>query len=130
MDGAVELVRDLNNAGIPVAVASSAPIETIKGNMIRFGIEQYIDHFVSGTECVRGKPDPEIYLKAASLLKADPADCIAVEDSASGVSAVKATGMYCIGFVPPKAVPQDISIADEIITLLYDIISITESRLL
>ena len=58
MDGAVELVRDLHNAGIPVAVASSAPIETIKGNMIRFGIEQYIDHFVSGTECVRGKPDP------------------------------------------------------------------------
>ena len=57
MDGAVELVRDLHNAGIPVAVASSAPIETIKGNMIRFGIEQYIDHFVSGTECVRGKPD-------------------------------------------------------------------------
>lgn len=124
MDGAVDLVRELHDAGIPIAVASSAPVETIRENMKRFGIEQYIDHFVSGTDCVRGKPDPEIYLKAASMLNSDPCDCIAVEDSANGVTAAKAAGLYCIGFVPPKAVPQDISIADEIVTSLYDIINL------
>lgn len=106
---------------IPVAVASSAPMETIRGNMRRFGIEKFIDCFVSGLECSHGKPDPEIYLKAASLLEVDPGDCIAVEDSSNGVAAAKAAGMYCIAFVPPKAVPQDVSTADEIVSSLRDI---------
>jgi len=122
MDGAVELVRYIHNAGIPVAVASSSNIETIRGNMERFGIDRYIDQYVSGADCSRGKPDPEIYLRAASLLEVDPRDCIAVEDSANGVAAAKAAGMYCIAFVSPKAVPQDVSAADKIVASLQDIV--------
>ena len=128
MEGAVDIVRELHSEGIPIAVASSAPIETIKGNMKRFGIERYIDHYVSGVDCARGKPDPEIYMRAASLLNTDPHNCIAVEDSANGVAAAKAAGMYCIAFVPPKAVPQDVSVADEIVASLYDIIKIIDRR--
>lgn len=122
MEGAVDLVRSLYNKGVPVAVASSAPLDTIRGNMRIFGIESYIRHFVSGTDCINGKPDPEIYLRAASLLEVDPNDCIAVEDSANGVAAAKAAGMYCIAFVPPKAVPQDVSAADKIVASLQDIV--------
>ncbi len=121
MDGAVELVRDIHNAGIPIAVASSSHIQTIRGNMKRFGMDSYIDHYVSGVDCTRSKPDPEIYLRAASLLNIDPCECIAVEDSANGVKAAKAAGMYCIAFVPPKAVLQDVSTADETVTSLGDI---------
>ena len=128
MEGAVDIVRELHTEGVPIAVASSAPIETIKGNMKRFGIERYIDHYVSGVDCARGKPDPEIYMRAASLLNTDPHNCIAVEDSANGVAAAKAAGMYCIAFVPPKAVPQDVSVADEIVASLYDIIKIIDRR--
>lgn len=50
MDGAVELVRYIHNAGIPVAVASSSNIETIRGNMERFGIDRYIDQYVSAAD--------------------------------------------------------------------------------
>ena len=57
MDGAVDLVRSIHEAGIPVAVASSAPLETIISTMSRFGIDAFIDYFVSGTDCVRSKPD-------------------------------------------------------------------------
>ena len=63
-------------------------------------------------DCRRGKPDPEIYLKAAAMLGVEPGDCIVVEDSSNGVASAKAAGMRCIAFVPPKAVPQDISVAD------------------
>lgn len=121
MEGAVDLVRKLYYEGIPLAVASSAPVETIRGNMRRFCIENYFELFVSGLDCSKGKPDPEIYLRAASLLEVDPCDCIAVEDSANGVAAAKAAGMYCIAFVPPKAVPQDVSIADKTVVSLRDI---------
>lgn len=121
MEGAVDLVRSLYYEGIPLAVASSAPVETIRGNMRRFCIENYFELFVSGLDCSKGKPDPEIYLRAASLLEVDPCDCIAVEDSANGVAAAKAAGMYCIAFVPPKAVPQDVSIADKTVVSLRDI---------
>lgn len=121
MEGAADIVRDIHEAGIPIAVASSSSLETIKGNMQRFGIDRYIEHYVSGVDCVHGKPDPEIFLKAAALLGADPCDCIVVEDSANGVAAAKAGGMYCIAFIPPKAVPQDVSPADEIVSSLYEI---------
>ena len=116
MEGAVSLLKKLHEMGIPVAVASSAPVETIRSNMERFGMNSYIDHMVSGLSCKRGKPDPEIYRKAAFLLKTDPAQCVVIEDSANGVAAAKAAGMYCIAFIPEKAVAQDLSKADEILT--------------
>ena len=116
MEGATDLVKGLHSRGVPIAVASSAPIETILGNMKRFGIDIYIDHFVSGLECGRGKPDPEIYLKAASLLHAAPSECVVFEDSSNGVKAAKNAGMYCFAFVPPKAVAQDVSMADCLLT--------------
>ena len=121
MEGAPELVKSIHEAGIPVAVASSASLETIIGNMKRFGIDRYIDHYVSGIECQKGKPDPEIFLRAAALLETDPLDCLVIEDSANGVAAAKAGGMYCIAFVPPGAVPQDVNAADDKVSALRDI---------
>ena len=115
MPGAVEFVRNLNDADIPLAVASSAHAATIRANMDRFGITDCFDYLVSGVDCAHGKPAPDIYLKAAALLGKDPAECIVFEDSANGVAAAKAAGMYCYAFVSPGAVPQDVSPADKII---------------
>ena len=121
MEGAVELVRSLHKRGIPIAVASSAPLKTIRGNMDHFGIGDCIDGMVSGLECSQGKPDPEIYLKAAALLHTAPSDCLVIEDSSNGVAAAKNAGMTCYAFVPPKAVPQDISRADTVLTSFTDL---------
>ena len=43
------------------------------------------------------KPNPDVYLHSAKMLNLDPSECIAIEDSSSGVKAAKAAGMYCIG---------------------------------
>ena len=115
MPGAVEFVRKLHDAGIPLAVASSANAATIGANMERFGITDCFDYLVSGVDCAHGKPEPDIYLKAAELLGKDPADCIVFEDSANGVAAAKGAGMYCYAYVSPGAVPQNVSPADRII---------------
>jgi len=52
---------------------------------------------VDGTEVIRGKPSPEIFLLAAERLRADPASCIVFEDANSGLRAAKLAGMRAIG---------------------------------
>lgn len=116
MEGAAALVQALYNKGVPMAVASSAPRDLLRSNMRHFGIEGCFKHFISGKDCVCGKPAPEIYLRAAELLNVSPSECVVIEDSSNGVNAAKNAGMYCIAFVPQKAVPQDVSRADRILT--------------
>lgn len=60
------------------------------------------------------KPDPAIYLHAAEQLEINPINCIAIEDSAHGVKAAKAAGMYCIG-INTHGKPEQIKDADEIV---------------
>lgn len=115
MPGVVDLIRGLKEKGLKLAVASSSLKEDIMSNMKLFGITDCFDAFVSGAECENGKPDPEIFLKAAAVLGKDPKECVVVEDSTAGVQAAKRAGMFCIGYAPENAVKQDISKADHIV---------------
>lgn len=115
MPGVVELIRKLHEAGVSLAVASSSPREVIEHHMKAFGIRDCFDTIVSGLECKEGKPDPEIYLRAAENLGMEPSECVVIEDSSNGVRAGKAAGMYCYAYVPPQAYPQDVSVADQIL---------------
>ena len=113
MPGVIALIRMLKEAEVPLAVASSSPLETITHNMEALGIRDCFDALVTGLECRMGKPDPEIFLLAAKRLGAAPQECVVIEDSGNGVKAAKAAGMYCHVYVPPQACPQDITAADE-----------------
>lgn len=115
MPGVLELIRKLHEAGVLLAVASSSPRETIEHNMEIFGVWDCLDTIVSGVECEKGKPEPEIYLKAAANLGVLPGECVVIEDSTNGVKAGKAAGMYCHAYVPPQAYKQDVSTADDIL---------------
>jgi beta-phosphoglucomutase len=66
------------------------------------------------------KPAPDIYLHAAKMLNVDPRNCIAIEDSASGIKAAKAAGMYCIGINTSKN-RKLLQQADEIVESFLDI---------
>ena len=61
------------------------------------------DVLVTGDQVVRGKPDPECYLLAADRLGLDPARCLAIEDSVTGVAAAEAAG--CLVVAVPNQVP-------------------------
>lgn len=115
MPGVLELIRNLHEAGVLLAVASSSPRETIEYNMELLGIRDCLDTIVSGLECEKGKPEPEIYLKAAANLGTHPDECVVIEDSSNGVKAGKAAGMYCHAYVPPQAYKQDVSSADNML---------------
>lgn len=88
----LDLVTD-----VPKAVATNAEPENVEFVLQRAGLRDYFRVVVDGHQVSRPKPDPEIYLRAASLLGIPPANCIVLEDSHTGVAAAKAAGMRVIG---------------------------------
>ena len=90
--GARELVKQLRDAGVPIAVASSSHRMWVNAALEGAGLSEYFDQTTAGDEVSMGKPSPEIYLKAAEKLGVDPARCIAVEDAPAGVESANAAG--------------------------------------
>ncbi|MCB2178721.1 HAD family phosphatase [bacterium] len=81
--------------GLKQAVASSAPMENIDALVDVFEIRGYFDALVSG-EKLPGKPNPDVYLKAAEEVSIAPERCVVIEDAVHGVEGAKAAGMRCI----------------------------------
>lgn len=83
--------------GAPIALASNAEPANIDFLLDRARIRRYFTVIVDGHQVARPKPDPEIYLKTASILGVSPANCIVFEDSYSGVEAARSAGMRIVG---------------------------------
>jgi HAD superfamily hydrolase (TIGR01509 family) len=110
--GIPELLEAVNGAGLPVALASSSPRKIIDYTLEKSGLKKYFPLTISGQEVEHGKPAPDIFLAAASLVARKPSDCLVIEDSRNGVLAAKAAGMSCLGFRSPNSGNQDLSAAD------------------
>ncbi|HSD79755.1 MAG TPA: HAD family phosphatase, partial [Solirubrobacteraceae bacterium] len=97
MPGAAELVRALRAAGVPVGLASNSSREFVDKALRGAGLAGAFDVTVAGDEVANPQPAPDGYLAAAAALGADPAACVALEDSPPGVAAAKAAGMLVVG---------------------------------
>jgi len=95
LPGASEAVRALA-ARWPLALASSSNREIIDLALRVAGFEDLFRVTISSDEVAHGKPAPDVYLEAARRLPADPARCVAVEDSPAGVSAAIAAGVGAV----------------------------------
>ncbi len=105
LPGAMELMRGLHEAGFAQALASSTPIENIQLISDVLGLKRYLSVLVSGETVARGKPAPDIFLKAASELHMHPSWCVVIEDAVAGVQAAHAAGMRCIAVVGNRDLP-------------------------
>jgi HAD superfamily hydrolase (TIGR01509 family) len=119
--GIMSLCRELAACHIPAALASSAARIVIEALLKKFGLADYFQSVLSGADLPKGKPDPAVYLLSAERLGVNPADCVVLEDAASGVAAAKAAGMYCIAYHNPHSGQQDLARADEIVESIKDI---------
>lgn len=97
LPGARELLLALKEEGIPRSVASSTPKENLNALFAATGLGALFDAVVCGDDVSHGKPDPEVFLKAASLLGLPPARCIVIEDAFPGIEAGRSGGMRVIG---------------------------------
>jgi beta-phosphoglucomutase len=78
-------------------VASSAPRQNIETVLSGLNITHFFNAIVSADEIEHGKPDPEIFLRAAHKLGVDPQQCIVIEDSPVGIEGARQAGMRSIG---------------------------------
>ncbi len=84
---------------VPKAIATNADDRTLELTHQALQLHRYFGEHIYGISQVNhvGKPDPAIFLHAAAKLGFAPHECVVIEDSATGIKAAKAAGMYCIG---------------------------------
>ena len=107
-EGLTELLSYLKAHGIGAALATSTGREMAKWMLKSAGEYEYKNAFAFGDEVVRSKPEPEIFIKAATALGLKPEECVVLEDSGPGVIAGKAAGGYVIH------IPDMVVLSDEI----------------
>lgn len=95
LPGVIPLLESVKGAGIPQAIASSAPQANIDVLVQELGLGDYFSAVISGAE-MPGKPDPGVFLKAAAEIHTPPSECVVIEDGIPGVEAALRAGMKCI----------------------------------
>jgi beta-phosphoglucomutase len=93
--GVKDLIQNIRASGIKVALASSSKNANTVIQLLH--IQSLFDTMVDGNMVVHSKPNPEIFLLAASRLGIPPGNCLVFEDAEAGVEAALAAGMKCIG---------------------------------
>ena len=96
LPGAREVLDRLHRRGYRLALASGSRNAGLI--LERTGLGRYLDGVADGTMITRSKPDPEVFLTAASLLGLPPEECAAVDDALAGVRAGRAAGMTTVAF--------------------------------
>ncbi|OKH99351.1 haloacid dehalogenase [Streptomyces sp. CB02923] len=94
--GAVALITRLRDAGVPTAVVTSGTREYARGELAALGVLDHLDALVTADDVERGKPDPEGYLRACTLLGARPENAVVFEDAPAGITAARKAGAFCV----------------------------------
>ncbi len=102
--GMREILMYLKDKGVKLAVASSSTHEKINIYIEKCHLEGVFDALVSGYDIKRGKPEPDIFLKAAKAIGVSPEDCYVFEDSVNGSKAGNAAGCATV-MIPDNVVP-------------------------
>ena len=92
-DGAEELIKYLYDQNVKIAIGTSNTKYLAETVLKANGVLQYFDSIVAGCEEIKGKPFPDIFLKAAEELGIDPKNCLVIEDTIYGVRAAHNGGM-------------------------------------
>lgn len=102
--GIKELLSYLKENGIKTAIATSSPIERTEKYLAAVGLTGAFDKLISGYMVKKGKPEPDIYELAAKEIGLTPQECLAIEDSPSGLLSASRAGCYPV-MVPDQDIP-------------------------
>lgn len=95
--GTLEFVHACREAGLLIAVASSADKIKVRANLDKIQLPMnFWDAVITGEDVTNKKPAPDIFLSAAKKLGMGPPECVVVEDAVNGVQAAKTAGMLCV----------------------------------
>lgn len=111
MPGLIDFVKMAHNKGITLAIGSSSPADYVNTIIENFGIKKYFSLVLTISEVPNGKPAPDIYNAITAKLGLNNDSTVIIEDSATGIKAGKAAGIYTIGYKGSK-IEQNTSNAD------------------
>lgn len=114
VDGLPSFLEKLKNAGIKMVVATSAP--KVNADFILRGLQitSYFDTVLDSSHVDKGKPEPEVYLRASKAIDMAPENCVVFEDSLSGVKAGKRAGCKVVGITTTHS-PKELTSCDLVI---------------
>ncbi len=96
LPGVKELLLELNAAGWPCVIGSSTHRLNIEKGIETAGLQGFFSGTITAEDVAHGKPDPEVFLKAASLAKSPPQRCVVFEDALVGIEAARRGGMKVV----------------------------------
>ena len=94
----------LKGRKVPMALGSAS--KNAVPILEKVGLTDYFSTVVDGTQVVKAKPDPEVFLIAASRLELPPGACVVIEDAQAGIAAANTAGMYSIGIGEAEVLPE------------------------
>ena len=103
--GVSELLAYLKENGIKTAIATSSPLERTEKYLSFVGLVGAFDKIISGYMVKKGKPEPDIYQFAAAQLGLEPNECLALEDSPSGIISASRAGCFPV-MIPDQDEPK------------------------
>ena len=112
-NGVKDIFEYIRNNGLKCAVATSTRRESAEKTLHEIGVWDYLDAVVYGDEVEHGKPEPDIFLRAAKAIGVNPSETVVVEDSINGIKAGYAADMRVVH------IPDTIAIDDDIRKLTY-----------
>ena len=128
--GVTELLDWLDAHQIRLSVASSTHLLGTKEHLAESEILDRFEVVVGGDMVTRGKPNPDIFLKAAELLGLTPAECVVVEDSPAGIRAAVAAGMKAVLVPDQAAITQEIiDMSDAVLKSLHEMPAYMEAQI-
>jgi HAD superfamily hydrolase (TIGR01509 family) len=113
--GVVRLLAEATEAKVPMAIASNAPADWVEGHLARLDLLHHFephDAVVTVDRVRRPKPHPEAYLTAVAKLGARPERSVGFEDSATGLAAARAAGLFTVVVPGPMSSGHDLGGAD------------------
>lgn len=117
--GVLECIYQLSKT-YRLALTSSASRAEVELVTQEYKIADLFEVRVTAEDIVRGKPDPEPYVKTARLMNLLPEFCVAIEDSKSGITSAKSAGCYCIAVTTTRSADA-LSAADKVVTSFDEI---------
>ena len=106
--GLLDILRELKKLELPMAVATSSESPNAQMHLKMTDIHHFFDVVVTGDMVNAGKPSPDIFLMAATLLNIPPAHCLVLEDSEAGIRGAHSAGMTPIQ-IPDRLQPSELS---------------------
>ena len=104
--GVQELICYLKENNFKTAIATSSPLERAQKYLASVGLEDAFDKIITGDMVKKGKPEPDIYQLAAAKLGLEPCECLALEDSPTGIVSANKAGCFPV-MIPDQDEPTE-----------------------